>query len=179
MIFVDLDGVLCDFVGAACKAHGKCVDDVTQWDFYKPWGISKSKFWAPMGGRAWWEKIEAYPWAGDVVSLIAATGLPFTICSTPCVSPGCLSGKVAWLYKHLGHGCRNYVLTPKKELLAAPGRLLIDDCDDNCQKWDAAGGESILFPQPWNNNRKIAVARLPYLREGLECFRESLAGTAA
>ena len=45
MIFLDMDGVVADFVGAACKVHGKEVEGVGCWNFFEKWGISEDEFW--------------------------------------------------------------------------------------------------------------------------------------
>ena len=40
-------------------------------------------------------------------------------------------------------------------MLAKRGRVLIDDSDVNCEKFAAAGGTAIVFPQRWNSAHAI------------------------
>lgn len=62
-IYLDMDGVLCDFVGAACKLHGRDPATVTHWNFFKDWGMTAEEFWRPIheAGEDFWANLEPYP----------------------------------------------------------------------------------------------------------------------
>ena len=64
--------------------------------------------------------------------------------------PSACAGKLLWLQEHVGVNCRDFVLTPQKHLLAAPGTVLIDDDLGNCQRFTEHGGAALAFPQHWN-----------------------------
>ena len=49
--------------------------------------------------------------------------------------------------------------------MAAPGVLLIDDSDKNCEKFVQHSGHAILFPRPWNSNHKYKDDPIGYLRQ--------------
>jgi hypothetical protein len=53
-----------------------------------------------------------------------------------------------------------------KASVAGPGKILIDDKNENIDEWEAAGGIGILYPRPWN---RLAGNPLPleYLRFSL------------
>jgi 5'(3')-deoxyribonucleotidase len=74
------------------------------------------------------------------------------ICSSPCLTKGCTSGKAAWVDRHLpdGYGQR-LLLTGRKEVMADKDRILIDDHDKNVDSFRSTGGEAILVPRPWNS----------------------------
>ena len=73
MIFVDMDGVLCDFITAAFSAHGQRFNpkDYPRGEFAceKILGITTNEFWrrVDFGGEAFWENLEPYLWALDLV----------------------------------------------------------------------------------------------------------------
>jgi hypothetical protein len=57
--------------------------------------------------------------------------------------------------------------TPHKRLLAAPGRLLIDDNEENCRAFARAGGRSFLFPALHNRLHEYSRNPLEYVRAEL------------
>lgn len=93
--------------------------------------------------------MRSYPWADELLRLVARTG-EWMIASAPSRTASSASEKVTWMQRYFGPDFRRYVLTVHKELLAGPGRLLIDDSPSNCRKFTEAGGEAILFPRHWN-----------------------------
>lgn len=73
------------------------------------------------------------------------------IATSPTKNPNSASGKMHWI-NHNVHPLlrRNYQITPRKEKLAAPGRLLIDDCSKHLDNWVDRGGQTFRVPKPWN-----------------------------
>ncbi|MFO0916509.1 MAG: hypothetical protein U0795_26370 [Pirellulales bacterium] len=65
----------------------------------------------------------------------------------------------------------DFLLGSPMELLAGPRRVLIGDSDAKVAAFRAAGGEAILFPQPWNANRAVKD-RLGYVKAQLEMLEE-------
>ena len=75
----------------------------------------------------------------------------FFIASSSVIDPDALAGKLEWIHRNMPSWIwRRYVFTEHKYLLAAPDALLIDDHQGNCEEFEAAGGQSILVPRPWN-----------------------------
>lgn len=157
MIILDLDGTLVDFCTPAYAAHGRTcsTNEPTKYDFFEEeWGMTAAEFWKPIDalGPDWWRDLPYYGWAIPLFELARGCG-EFLIATTPSRNPDSTSGKVAAIQRLAGPNFRDYCITPRKWLLAAPGRVLIDDNEENCQKFEEHGGTSILFPQPWNANR--------------------------
>jgi hypothetical protein len=46
-------------------------------------------------------------------------------------------------------------LVPKEEFAFDFNRLLIDDCQENVERFCEAGGAAILVPRPWNRNNQV------------------------
>jgi 5'(3')-deoxyribonucleotidase len=151
-IFLDLDGVCCDFAGAAAAACGHPTHRIDKWDFFSDFGMTVDEFWKAVDakGGAFWENLKEHAWFPSLYSCLCKQG-PVYFISAPSRSPNCLWGKQRWLQNRLGTDFTNYIFTQHKHLFAAPGRILIDDSEKNVQEWREAGGTALLFPQPWNS----------------------------
>lgn len=150
MIFLDVDGVLCDFNTAAQRALGLPVGPVYTWDWFLGHGLTEAEFWAGIhlyGDDFYREMVEPYPWAEELLSTCQRTDTTFLL--TACAQdPRSWAGKKI-ICDRLAPGVP-VIMTKHKYLLAGPIRLLIDDKRSNIEKFRRAGGESLLFPQPWN-----------------------------
>lgn len=177
-IYLDLDGVLADFVDAVARAH----DAQGAHDLYPHWvpgtydtrialgtylrrDISDDGMWEPINLRKelYWKEMPAYPWRDLLFNFCeerftrpatSRDGVswrpPVYILTSPSRHHSSSSGKVLWLQSWKGEGFRQYVLAPRKWHLSRPGALLIDDDPKNCEEWERRGGKAILFPRIWN-----------------------------
>lgn len=172
MIVLDLDGVVVNFCKAAFEIHGRpwTPEVPTKFDFFEDWGITTDEFWKPIDkeGPIFWERLEKFPWTEGFIAKLSDYPVDLVVATSPSLSPGCTAGKVE-LIKYLFHNkYRDYFIGPRKWYLSLPGRILIDDSDDNCQKWEERGGRAILFPQPWNKNSYLIENRIPWVYQTLE-----------
>lgn len=150
-ILLDCDGVLCDFVTGSIKAHKKenfTHDDVKHWSYFEDWGMTAEEFFKGVMGYDFWFNLEPYPWAHELVEKIGVDN--FVITTAPTMDPECVQAKINWLYKHFNILMTNIMVGSRKELMARPDVVLIDDSPSNIKKFSEAGGQTILFPQPWN-----------------------------
>lgn len=172
MLLVDMDGVLADFVSAACKLHGRSAEEVKSWDFYEKWGLTEDEFWEPINaaGAAFWANLEPYPWTESLLKQCRQADPQFFLCTKPSMMPACAMGKLQWIQTHLGRNFRNYFLAPVKWPLAQVGRMLIDDSDGNVRDFDGAGGDYCLLPQPWNLHSHLAHKREEVIAMDLERY---------
>jgi 5'(3')-deoxyribonucleotidase len=179
-IFLDMDGVLTDFVGASLHLHGR-PDVMSGWpvgerDVAKVLNISRTQYWRLIDeqGADFWAGLEPFPWLADLLE-VSRDHAPVTILTSPSIAPSCLEGKVRWLHRHFpkvnGRHFMDYLIGNQKHLLAQPRRVLIDDADSNVESFRAAGGKAILFPQVWNSNHAIAD-RMSYVRSELAAMVE-------
>jgi hypothetical protein len=164
VIFFDMDGVLCNFIDPAAAlhgldprvldwraGHGLSLGDATS----RVFGLTLAEFWRPIhdAGAGFWSGLELTAWAADLVAL----GLKLDDClvaTRPSSRGSSAAGKADWLAAHFGGRFAmptGAVMTAQKDLLAAPGRVLVDDDDRNVSAWRAAGGAAVLVPQPWNS----------------------------
>lgn len=148
LIFLDLDDVLNDFTIFALKWYGidieyKDIDPADGRDIVKTarnHGF-QGDFWAGLPQSVWRD----CPKSG----LFGHIDGDF-ILTAPQTEPSCVAGKMEWINRHWG---KEFIFAVNKGLLSRPGRLLVDDCEDNIKAWETYGGAGILVPRPWNKNR--------------------------
>lgn len=181
-VFVDLDGVLADFTRAALRAHG-CEHLMQAWpegesDVAKVMGISRTQFWDRIDGlgASFWKGLEPYPWFASLIEYVGSVA-PFTLLTAPTLSPDCTSGKIAWIYQHFpkekGRRFTNFLIGHRKHLLAAPGRVLIDDSEENVAAFQASGGLGVLFPQAWNRLHSISEPSA-FVQQAIDAYRSGI-----
>jgi len=174
IVFLDMDGVLVDFVGAVASLFGCPRSEVESSGdrAYEAAGVTKQEFWGVIdaAGPEWWEFIEPYPWTGRLIEACSRAGQVYVASSPPKKCFGAGSGKMAWLSRFAPqvYKDRKFFLGTDKYLLAAPGRVLVDDDPEKCAAFAAAGGQTALFPQPWNIGGLPAGATPEKLIEGIE-----------
>lgn len=172
-VFLDMDGVVADFMGGAMVLHGKPFpyDDPANrgdhgWGFDQSWGLPQAEFWAPMG-YSFWADLPKTREADAVVQLLSTAFGPNNVCflTSPCHTPGCVEGKRDWVRRYYPQlpilfsvASPDLDALPPKQFLAHNKSLLIDDHTPNVWSFREAGGVAYLFPRPWNRNwRKESV----------------------
>lgn len=177
-IYLDFDGVVVDFVKGAYLAHNRkhseeiVNNEVKHFDWWiDQWNISNKQFWSKIDnlGSKFWSNLEPYQWFDELINLCEN----FSIATSPSHHSSATSGKIDSIQKLLGNKFRAYHITPEKWDLGAPGRILIDDLEDNCIKFEENGGFSILMPQPWNKNNHLLDDRMEYVKEQLTLLKET------
>lgn len=176
LIFSDVDGVAADFIKGALCVHGHLKYRVTQFDWFtKDWGLTPEEFWKPIkrkGKRFYRDFVPAFWWLSEYLDLLKQYSHDIVLATDNPNDADLMAGKIEWIEQHMpGYDIVLTVRGPRnngKELLAAPGRVLIDDADHNVAKWRATGGDAILFPQLWNENRLHIAHQLDYVRHELD-----------
>jgi len=152
-IFVDLDGVLADFISAAITAAELPItaDQVQHWNFFQEY-LDEEEFSKRIDNTMYfWDDLPVYPWAHELVEYLKTKG-DIVYCTSPGNHDEAATGKLNWLRRHgfLSKHSKNYVLTHYKWLLAGRDRILVDDSDDQSYRFVNMGGHSVVFPQKWN-----------------------------
>lgn len=161
-VLVDMDGVLVDFVSGVCRLFDR--DPIK---IKAEWPIGEYNLGAgfkddPNTGDIWKaiERQEPHFWTGlniepDAVKVLntiqhCRTSVRTWVVTQPKSAQSML-GKKRWIEHNIGKEFNRYIFTPHKEVLASRFRLLIDDCEENCKRFIAAGGQAFLWPRPWNS----------------------------
>ena len=164
-LFLDLDGVLCDLLGGVeilmnvelDHTHGSI-------DFMEELGISKKEFWESMSIENWASLPKTHD-ADEILKLVEEFKPVILSANTQYGSANCISGKIEWMKRNIPDYYEDdrWFFGKKKFKLAHPNAILIDDYEFNTKKWEAAGGDTILVPRPWNENGKLGVNTLDYV----------------
>ncbi len=153
IILLDMDGVIVNYISGALMALALDPNTpITTLETAECLGITKAEFFAPqMADADFWINLQPYSWMEELVDLARSRGEVY-IATAPNRHRG-VGDKIEWCRIHLGEWTQGRVMVGKpKYLLAGPGRTLIDDHPENCEKFIEYGGKSIMFPQPWNNS---------------------------
>jgi len=146
-IYVDMDGVLCDFVKQVETVHGFKINNWSRMQPADRWVKIRAykRFWSDMpwypGSRQMWSYIQKY----DVKILSAFV--------RESHDPNCRQGKLTWIQKHLGLPTNKIHLVKRhqKQDYAKTGgkpNILIDDFEKNIKQFNARGGIGIRFKSP-------------------------------
>lgn len=173
---VDLDNVLIGQVEASCAAFGRPALGINKWTFWENWGIDDTRFWQRVhsyGDRFYGEMAPMLPWATTLMDAVIKSG-DYLIMSAPGSpqhsKPVDWSAKWLWLSKYFpAIPATKLIVGFCKEELARPHYMLIDDSQNGCDKFKAAGGAVCLFPQLWNGNADKVEHRLAY---AIQCIAD-------
>jgi len=180
--FLDIDGVLADFVGGACKAHGleSPLDpqptEKQDWDMANTWGITDTEFWSKFTVEMWTELQPTVEFERVMYSVEGEFN-PKNICllSDPGRDPEvAIAGKLAWIERHMPFYYRNrqYLFGPAKHFCAgSENNLLIDDRDQNVHEFGKNYGRTFLFPRPWNDSFADSTCAVEKLQDYLYSLR--------
>ena len=158
LCMLDMDGVIADYVGATCRAHGLITPygDVNCFGIFemeKCWGMTEEKFWEPLATFDFWAKMPKTPEADEIVDLLIQKFSVENICilTNPSSYDGCIGAKKAWILENYPQFEKQMLFGASKHFLAGPGRFLVDDRTKNIQAFDGFGGIGITVPRPWNH----------------------------
>lgn len=173
-ILVDLDDVIADFTGAACRLHGwdrKEIDEKRRgrWNLAELQGIELHEFWKPITyeGESFWIGLQSLPWAEELLALVENTTSDWHIITAPSRCPTSHGGKVKWMKRYFGKTFDRFAITPHKEIFAQPHVLLIDDREENIANFESAGGLGITFPTAGNSQYQLAANPMSRIEEQL------------
>lgn len=170
-IFLDLDGVLSDFMLSAAKVFGfEDFEHQEEPKVHKWFDLTSKEFWTTIdrSGFDFWAEMAKLEYADELVKLCLQETKQVYFLTSPARHHSCAAGKVHWIQTHYPRLSRNLVITPHKYLCAAPDRYLIDDTESKINKFNEFGGKGILFPQKWNKNRGFIPDRLGYVKQQLQ-----------
>jgi 5'(3')-deoxyribonucleotidase len=156
-LFIDLDDVLVDCEQFMAKHFDLNIGDYdqTKWEgIREATGYSTDQFWEHFDYSFWFN----LPLCSCALDLLWKL-VYYRPCIITSPAPHSATAKQDWIQKVLPnyYNYGRYIITPSKETVAGPSKVLIDDSDDNVRKWEDNDGLGILFPQPWNERRDLVL----------------------
>lgn len=187
-ILIDVDDVLVDCTTAALHHMGLFDYTIDDYDpdvgrniyeaYRRKTGIlyTPAQFWEHFK-REWWATLPQLDFCHEIIGLAASeVGKDnIALLTSPTKCGDCLGGKLDWITEQLPRWMhRQYVMTPRKHLCAAPCALLIDDAEENAKAFRERQGHVILYPRPWNTAREWVHNEFGYIVEQMRLLGEQL-----
>jgi len=154
---LDMDGVIVDFVGGACKTHQieypyRRLEAKNNWDIISLFKMKSDDFWEPME-EDFWANLEFTNDAPQILDLVEKYFGLDNVCflTNPSQNLGSIAGKMRWLETKLPRYAKRFLCGPRKEFCAHEKSVLVDDNDGNINSFNKHGGKGILLPRPWNS----------------------------
>jgi len=159
MIFLDLDGVCCDFVGHVLNLCGsneqRLLDEMNNNPSVHPYValencVNKDDFWGWINdlGSDFWASMPTFIWFNRLYKSLLKIDSVHFLTSSPPVN-GSHDGKALWVERNVAKEALNDLIIcyyGYKSYLAGKNRILIDDTKKNISDWNKNGGISYYFP---------------------------------
>ena len=141
-IFLDMDGVIVDFIKQADEFFG-----AKSWD---QWKEMKKSHWSKVSayGEKFWSEMDWLPDGQKLWNYLESKYKDIQILTAhPLDKGGAEIGKRNWLIKNINHNiAANAIICMgrDKQTYAAPNHILIDDSERNIRQWRNRGGIGIF-----------------------------------
>jgi hypothetical protein len=150
-VYLDMDGVLCDFFEEYAKLAGNPPDGSGRYNYRNIPAAKTDPTLNKMVGTDFFARLPKFSTADTLVNMVVGVFGHYNICSSPLRGDfeNSEKNKRIWIAKHLSPQPRDIIITPRKERHAVQPdgtpNVLIDDRGDNISKWEAAGGVGIKY----------------------------------
>ena len=174
-IFVDLDDVCnrftmhtLQYMGCTCSIKDSDFPDVG-YDIaaaanllHEYEDFTSADFWNRLDHGVWDNlplRVDCYQLLSDCATVVGKKNV--FICTKSLPHPRHYAGKMEWIYNHLPKWILGQIIiSSQKETNARAGALLIDDSEENVDKFrETRNGNAILVPRPWNKLRAFDSKR--------------------
>lgn len=163
-IFIDIDGVLADWLGKACETCGiddndpvvrKLLKDGSMLQDLKDYIKDEDEMWQKIEkeGSDWWRDLELLPWAKKLYNEMDKLGEVAFLTSNGNIAEHTNSaslaakGKCGWVKKHFN--TNSLIIAHDKHFCANDKAILIDDSPDKIEKFIDWGGRGFLWPNQY------------------------------
>jgi hypothetical protein len=150
-VFLDMDGVLCDFFEEYARLAGNPPDGSGRYNYRNIPAAKTDPTLNKMIGTDFFARLPKFATADQLVSMVTKIFGHYNICSSPLRGDHENSAhhKKVWLQQNLAQQPARVIITPRKEKHATQPdgtpNVLIDDRGNNITAWEAAGGVGIKY----------------------------------
>jgi 5'(3')-deoxyribonucleotidase len=158
-LFLDLDGVVVDWLGGSMKVCGLTDKEPAAWAHLKagnkidsliPGGRAALTAKVDAMGPAFWQNLEFLPWGVQLVERLRVEFQhthDFAFLTSPGPFPLAAQGKLRWLLDNFPD--EEMIICRSKELCAHPNAFLVDDADYQIEPFIKDGGCGFLWPNQY------------------------------
>lgn len=150
-IYLDMDGVLCDFFHEYAKLAGVPADQFGRHDYRSIPPAKEDPTLNKMVGTDFFGRLPKFPTADSLIQLALSYAPHYNICSSPLRGDHANSEhwKRVWIKHNLSPQPAEIIITGTKERHAVnpdgSPNILIDDRGTNIERWKARGGIGIKY----------------------------------
>ena len=147
-LYCDMDGVIVDFEHGYNRLTGRDAPG-----FSSPY--DKNEFWSAItkAGAEFWADLEWMPDGQQLWDYIKQYNPK--LLTAPSMDPSSKEGKLQWINKHIPGTKAIFKQAKYKQELASPNAILIDDREDNIERWIEAGGIGIRHTSASSTIKKL------------------------
>jgi 5'(3')-deoxyribonucleotidase len=158
-VLVDMDEVVCDFVGEFVRRVGRKREEVVTFDVNDCLGITRERFLEVISDPSFFRSLEPIDGALDGLKRIVDAGHDLVICTM--ISTGCKNAydaKANWLCAHLPWMDVDRTMITAKRKSLVRGDVLFDD---NMKNLEHFPGAAVAMARPWNEGFRVRVKTWP------------------
>lgn len=157
-VLLDVDGVLCDFIGRTFSDLAKyggpahTADDLKDWDIHHLLGTEHDALLEHIWhAKDFVTSLDPYPGAAEGIDRLRTLGHEVYFVTTAMhTAEHWVWERCHWLKKHMGARGNDILFVAHKHIVE--GDMLIDDKPSNVERWDEHHPRklAVLWDQPWN-----------------------------
>lgn len=180
-IYIDIDGVLADFVGGAIKIHNKDESILEEfegsYDIASVFGMTEEDFWKHINDDIdnFYSNLKPTEECKEIIDAVVElkhrNDIDVEISVITSRHESLKESTTNWLYNNIpplrGH---RLIFNENKSQFAKPNAILIDDSDEQLLPFITQGGNIIPIHRPWNYFVTSAVD----VRKDLEMIVDSI-----
>ena len=167
MIFLDVDGVICNWNLGFCKlAKIKMPDDeYLDWDWAKV-AVAPRSIWSYKMDSFFWSELPKYSYADELIRIIENYDKDFRFLTSSPLEPSFHSGRARWIERNFGKKyLEKLIICSVDKSFCANGNFLIDDKEKNVIDWLNNGGRAFRW-KVYNDSKGKGMAQV------YDCERE-------
>jgi len=174
-VYLDMDGVLCDFFEEYARLAGNPQDGSGRYNYRNIPAAKTDPTLNKMIGTDFFARLPKFPTTDTLVNMVVKLFGHYNICSSPLRGDHENSAyqKNVWLKQNLQVQPKEVIITPRKDKHAVQPdgtpNVLIDDRGSNISAWEAAGGVGIKYQADEDDLSTVV--------QGLKRAMEIIAGT--